>query len=76
MLGWIVGIYLVLGIALAVSCELMKVFDQCIEDTEKLYDLTLGSISRMFIKGLLQFIYVALWWVVVIITVIYVFNNR
>lgn len=76
MLGWIIGIYLVLGIALTVFCEVSKVFDEVIDLESEIYSMNLGDISRMFVKGFLQFTYVVLWWVVLIVTAIYVYNNR
>lgn len=76
MLGWIISIYLVLGIALTVFCEVIKVFDEVIDKESEMYDMNLGDISRMFVKGFLQFTYVVLWWLVLIVTAIYVYNNR
>ncbi len=77
MLGWFVLIYLVLGITLAVLCEVkLNIFDEVIDIESEMYDMNLGDISRMFVKGFLQFVYTVLWWVVLIVTAIYVYNNR
>lgn len=78
MLGWFVLIYLVLGIALTVFCEVkLNIFDEVIDLYKDVYELELKTeISKMFVKGLLQFMYAVLWWLVLIVTAIYVYNNR
>lgn len=78
MTGLFIGIYLVLGLTVMGICEFaFNIFDHVIDDGEADLDDNekLGDIGRMFVKGFLQFTYVALWWVVILITIIYVVNG-
>ena len=76
MIGWMVLIYLMLGITLTVVCELMGIFDGIFEDYRVMYGMEFSDIAEMFIKGLCQFVYVVLWWVVVLITIITVIDEH
>lgn len=77
MLGWFVLIYLILGITLVVFLEAkMDTFDEAIETSNEIYDMKLGDVSYMFVKGFLHLMYATFWWLVLIVTAIYVYNNR
>ena len=76
MAGWIVGIYMVLGIALVIYCECIDVFDDVLEDTNELYGVELDDIQWMIIKGLVQLMYMLLWWAVAIIAAIVAINEK
>ena len=75
MAGWIVLIYMIIGLALTIGLELLHVFDMTIRDTNKLYDLELSNISEMFVKGILQFLYLVNWPLLIWMTGIYIYNN-
>lgn len=76
MAGWIVGIYVVLGLALVIYCECINVFDIVIEDINERYGVGLDDIQWMTVKGLMQFMYLLLWWAILIIAAMVAVNER
>ncbi len=76
MAGWIVGIYMVLGIALVIYCECINVFDDVIEEVNERYWVELDDIQWMIVKGLMQLMYMLLWWAVAIMAAIVAINEK
>ena len=75
-MAWCIAIiYLMLGIGWVVVCELLDAFDTAIEEIEELGDnYELDDYSSMIVKLLVEMIYMILWPITLVISIIYGYN--